>query len=200
MRWTLPNVLTVSRVPMMFVVVGLMYAKVPMAATWAFWLFIAAALTDWLDGILARRANQVSSFGRFMDAVIDKVMVLGLMIALVVGDYFGPYTLIAMLLLLCILTREFAMSGLRMIAAVKGIVVEADGSGKVKTFTQLNAIGWLLGERMFREDFGALFGPRDAIILQVIYVVGLGLYALSAVLTVTSGWSYFRRHAHVVAD
>ena len=60
---------------MLFVVVGLMYSEWIGAATLAFWLFIAAALTDWLDGYLARKANQVSTFGRFMDAVIDKVMV-----------------------------------------------------------------------------------------------------------------------------
>ena len=200
MRWNLPNVLTVSRVPMMFVVVGLMVAEWPMAATLAFWLFIIAALTDWLDGYIARKSNQVSQFGRFMDAVIDKVMVLGLMIALVNGDYFGRFTVAAMMALLCILTREFAISGLRMIAAVKGLVVEADKSGKVKTFTQLNAIGWIMGARMFSQDFGNLFTGGDAIVIQVIHTVGLGLYFLSAVLTVTSGWSYLKRHAHVIAD
>lgn len=200
MRWNLPNVLTVSRIPMMFVVVGLMVAQWSMAATLAFWLFIAAALTDWLDGMLARRSNQVSSFGRFMDAVIDKVMVLGLMIALINGDYFGRLTIAAMIALLCILTREFGISGLRMIAAVKGIVVEADKSGKVKTFTQLNAIGWLMGARMFQRDFGDVFPPDDRVIINGVHWVGIGLYFLSAVLTITSGWSYFRRHAHVVAD
>lgn len=200
MRWTLPNVLTVSRVPMMFVVVGLMYAEWSLAATLGFWLFIAAALTDWLDGILARRANQVSSFGRFMDAVIDKVMVLGLMIALVNGNYFGEYTMFAMLLLLCILAREFGISGLRMAAAVKGIVVEADSSGKVKTFVQLNAIGWLLGARMLQQDFGELFGGDDRLVIAVVHWIGLGLYLLSAILTITSGLSYFKRHGHAVRD
>jgi len=197
MRWNLPNLLTVSRVPMMFVVVGLMYVDAPGAATWAFWLFIASALTDWLDGLLARRANQVSNFGRFMDAVIDKVMVLGLMIALVNGDYFGRYTMVAMLLLLAILTREFAVSGMRMAAAVKGLTVEADAGGKIKTFVQLHAIGFLLAATMFDRDFGALFADQRWWISGV-HHIGLGLYALSAVLTVTSGWSYFRRHGHVV--
>ncbi len=200
MRWNLPNVLTVSRVPMMFIVVGLMCARFHWAATLAFWLFIAAALTDWLDGYIARKSGQVSQFGRFMDAVIDKVMVLGLMIALINGDYFGGLTVAAMLALLCILTREFAISGLRMIAAVKGIVVEADKSGKIKTFTQLNAIGWLMGVRMFSNDFGELFQNENSVIIQIVHVIGLGLYFLSAVLTVTSGWNYYRRHAHVLAD
>lgn len=185
---------------MMFIVVGFMIADFPMAATLAFWLFIVAALSDWLDGLIARKSGQVSQFGRFMDAVIDKVMVLGLMVALLEGDYFGRFTLIAMMAWLCILTREFAISGLRMIAAVKGIVVEADSSGKVKTFTQLNAIGWLMGVRMLSQDFGDLFPGEDQLIIRGVYFVGLGLYFLSAVLTVTSGWSYIRRHQHVFAD
>ena len=200
MRWNLPNVLTVSRVPMMFVVVGLMIAEFHLAATLAFWLFIAAALSDWLDGYIARKSGQVSQFGRFMDAVIDKVMVLGLMVALIEGDYFGQLTLLAMMAWLCILTREFAISGMRMIAAVKGIVVEADKSGKVKTFAQLNAIGWLMGTRMLSQDFGDLFPGDEVIVIKIVHIVGLSLYFLSAVLTVTSGWSYLRRHWHVLAD
>jgi CDP-diacylglycerol--glycerol-3-phosphate 3-phosphatidyltransferase len=199
-KFTLPNVLTISRVPMMFVVVALMYSDWLWAATWAFWLFIASALTDWLDGLLARRANQVSVFGRFMDAVIDKVMVIGLMIALVNGGYFEQFRITAMLLLLLIIAREFAISGLRMAAATRGLVVEADTSGKIKTFVQLNAIGWLLGARMFERDFGNLFGGDEGIVVRVVQWGGLGLYMLAAVLTVTSGISYFRRHGHVVRD
>lgn len=198
----LPNILTISRVPLMFVVVGLMYAEFMWAATLAFWLYIAAALTDWLDGMLARRANQVSAFGRFMDAVIDKVMVLGLMIALINGDYFvvlgRNLTIPAMLLLLCILCREFAVSGMRMAAAMKGVAIEADSGGKLKTFVQLNAIGWLLGTRMFAQDFGDLFTQEQQMWITGVHVIGVGLYVASAVLTVTSGWSYFRRHGHVV--
>lgn len=199
-KFTLPNVLTISRVPMMFVIVALMYSDWHWAATWAFWLFIAAALTDWLDGLLARQANQVSSFGRFMDAVIDKVMVIGLMIALVNGGYFEGYRITAMLLLLLIIAREFTISGLRMAAATRGLVVEADAGGKVKTFVQLNAIGWLLGARMFARDFSELFTGSEDTMVRVVHWGGLGLYVLSAVLTVTSGISYFRRHGHVVKD
>ncbi len=199
-KFTLPNVLTISRVPMMFVVVALMYLDWQWAATWAFWLFIASALTDWLDGLLARRANQVSSFGRFMDATLDKVMVTGLMIALVNGGYFEKFQITAMMLLLLIIAREFAISGLRMAAATRGLVVEADAGGKVKTFVQLNAIGWLLGARMFERDYANLFGGDENTIVRVIQWGGLALYGLAAVLTVTSGFAYFRKHGHAVRD
>ena len=90
----LPNAITLSRIPLMFVIVGLMYAEFPYAATIAFWLFIVAALTDWLDGKIARERGEVSSFGRFMDTVLDKVMVIGLMIALVNGGTYESGTLL----------------------------------------------------------------------------------------------------------
>ncbi|MEY4940841.1 MAG: hypothetical protein RIQ93_2576 [Verrucomicrobiota bacterium] len=193
----LPNLLTISRVPLMFIVVGLMYAEFSWAATLAFWLYIAAALTDWLDGKIARERGEVSSFGRFMDAVIDKVMVIGLMIALVNDPVnFLGHGITAILLLLCILCREFAVSGLRMAAAVKGQVVEADTGGKVKTFVQLNAIGWLMGARMLGRDFG--FGGDQADWVTSVRLIGVGLFVLSAVLTITSGVAYFRRHGRVL--
>ncbi len=190
----LPNILTISRVPLMFIVVGLMYAEFNLASTLAFWLFIAAALTDWLDGKLARSWGIVSPFGRFMDTVIDKVLVIGVMAGLVNGDYFAGYNIGAMMLLLCILCREFAISGLRAAAAAKGHVVEADTGGKLKTFVQLNAIGWLMGARMLREDSAGI----DLAVVHTVQGIGMGLFVLSAVLTITSGVSYLRRHGHVL--
>jgi CDP-diacylglycerol--glycerol-3-phosphate 3-phosphatidyltransferase len=103
-------------------------------------------------------------------------------------------------LLLCILCREFAISGMRMAAAMRGIAIEADTGGKVKTFTQLNAIGWLLGAKMFEQDWGDVFPPDERIIITSIHNIGLFLFVLSAVLTITSGLSYFKRHGHVVMD
>jgi CDP-diacylglycerol--glycerol-3-phosphate 3-phosphatidyltransferase len=135
-----------------------------------------------------------------MDAVIDKVMVIGLMFALVNDHYFAGYEGLAMMLLLCILGREFAISGMRMMAATKGIVVEADLGGKVKTFVQLNAIGWLLGARMMSQDFGALFPPGDRWIITGIQYGGMALYFLAAVLTITSAISYFRKHGRAVLE
>jgi CDP-diacylglycerol--glycerol-3-phosphate 3-phosphatidyltransferase len=178
-------------------VVGLMYAEFPFAATFAFWLYIVAALTDWLDGKIARERGEVSAFGRFMDSVIDKVMVIGLMIALVNDSAnFMGHDITAMVLLLCILCREFAVSGLRAAVAVKGHVVEADTGGKVKTFVQLNAIGWLIGARMLGQD--SQFVGDDRHLVTAVRLIGIGLFALSAVLTITSGVSYFRRYGKVL--
>ena len=200
MKYSLPNLLTLSRIPMMFIVVALLHLDFRWSATICFWVYIAAALTDWLDGKIARERGEVSSFGRFMDAVIDKVMVIGILISLVSGDFFLGHNVAALMLLLCILAREFAVSGLRMAAAAKGIVVVADEGGKVKAFVQYNAIGWLIGWRMFAQDWPELFGGEEQSWINWVNVVGVGLFVLSAVLTVTSGWSYFRRHGHVVMN
>ncbi len=195
----LPNILTLSRVPLMFIIVALMFVDLTWAATTAFWLFIIAALTDWLDGKIARQRGEVSSFGRFMDSVIDKVLVIGMLIALVTNpSNFQGHNIIAMVLLLCILCREFAISGLRMAAAVKGKVVEADASGKVKTFVQLNAIGWLMGARMLELDHPEEFGGDDRGYVTTVRIIGMSLYALSTVLAITSGITYFRRHGNVL--
>lgn len=200
MKFNLPNLLTLSRVPLMFIVVALMHAEFQWAATLAFWLYIAAALTDWLDGKIARERGVVSPFGRFMDAVIDKVLVIGIMIALVSGDYFRGHDIAAQMLLLCILAREFAISGLRMAAATKGVTVEADVGGKLKAFVQFNAIGWLIGAKMFSRDFPELFGGEEHNWVSGVEWIGIGLFVLSALLTVTSGWSYMRRHGHVITS
>lgn len=200
MTLNLPNILTLSRVPLMFIVVGLMYADFPWCDTLAFWLFIAAALTDWLDGKIARERGIVSSFGRFMDSVLDKVLVIGLMIALVNGDYFAGYSLAAMMMLLCILCREFAISGLRMAAAMRGETVDADAGGKVKTFVQLNAIGWLMGARMLSQDYPELFSGEGRDWVIGVRALGMFLFVLSAILTVWSGVSYFRRHWRVLSS
>jgi len=196
-RFNLPNILTISRVPALFAIVALMYGDFRWGATLAFWLFIAAAFSDWLDGKLARSGGQVSTFGRFMDAVIDKVMVVGLMVALVNGGYFVQWRTTAMVLLLCMIGREFIISGLRMVAASKGVVVEADAGGKWKTFMQLNAIGWLLGWKMFALDF--VLDPHG-LALRVMHTIGLLFFAVSVLLALTSGWSYWRKHGYVVRD
>src|ERR1700690_1529059 len=79
----LPNAITLSRIPLMFVIVGLMFCAWPGAATLAFALFIAAAVSDWLDRYLAPPRGLVSNFGKLMDPMADKIMVMGIVIALV---------------------------------------------------------------------------------------------------------------------
>lgn len=199
MKLNLPNAITLSRIPLMFVVVWLMNREWTGAATLAFGLFLAGAVGDWLDGYLARKQNLVSTFGKFMDALSDKVFVLGIMVAMVDLAYFE----LPVGCVLLILSREFLVSGMRMAAAAKGVVVPADRSGKNKTLTQLIAIGFLLGAQMVHVDWkrwlpGAkanlqTFGER-------VHLIGFVGFIVGTFLAVWSGWRYIARHRALVFD
>jgi CDP-diacylglycerol--glycerol-3-phosphate 3-phosphatidyltransferase len=188
----LPNLITLSRIPLMFVIVALMYEKWPGAASLAFWLFIACAVGDWLDGYLARKRGLVSSFGKLMDALTDKIMVVGLVIAFVDKHEIPvPLALITM-------GREFLITGMRMVAASKGVVVAADRGGKTKTMTQLIALGFLLGVPMIARDW-ADFLPWDLSgFADLVYNVGYWGFVLGTFFAVWSGWRYIARYKDVV--
>ena len=197
MQLNLPNAITLSRIPLMFVVVWLMYQHWPGAASLAFWLFLAAAVGDWLDGHLARKRKQVSTFGKFMDALSDKIFVLGIMVAMVeLDDINLPVGWV--LITLC---REFLVSGIRMAAAAKGVVVPADRSGKTKTLTQLIAIGFLLGKPMVQVDLARLLPGTDFTHFgETVHHIGLVCFILGTFLAVWSGWRYIERHKALVFD
>ncbi len=196
MTLSLPNIITLSRIPMMFIIVGLMYCHWIGAASLAFWLFISAAIGDWLDGHLARKRNLVSNFGKFMDALTDKILVIGLMVAFV-EQFDSALFLVLVLLTLC---REFLISGMRMVAASKGIVVAAERSGKTKTVTQLIAVGFLLFVPMLQRDFAPLLPFPVADYASWLHQIGIGLFVLATILTVSSGITYTRKYRAVFTD
>jgi CDP-diacylglycerol--glycerol-3-phosphate 3-phosphatidyltransferase len=190
---SLPNAITLSRIPLMFVIAWLMYQGWTGAASLAFWLFILAAIGDWLDGYLARTRGLVSNFGKLMDALTDKIMVVGLVIAFVGKG--GDIPLVLALITLC---REFLVTGMRMVAASKGVIVAADGGGKSKTVTQLIALGFLLGAPMARIDWARMAGSNlDQFSLGVEWT-GRVIFILGTALAVWSGWRYIARHKAVV--
>jgi len=191
-KMNLPNVITLSRIPLMFVIVGLMFCAWPGAATLAFTLFIAAAVGDWLDGYLARTRGLVSSFGKLMDAMADKIMVMGIVIALV--DQHKLWVSLA-LITLC---REFLVTGMRMVAASKGVVVAADSHGKSKTLTQLVALGFYLGAPMVERDGASLFGWDAGHFADTVTGVGLWIFVAGTALSVWSGWRYISRNSRLV--
>jgi len=188
----LPNLLTLSRVPMMFVIAGLMYAEWAGAATLAFWLFIGAAISDWLDGYLARKLKIISTFGKLMDALADKIMVLGIMVA------FVDLQIVPVIWVLLTMCREFLVSGMRMVAAAKGVVVAADRSGKTKTLTQLIAIGFLLAVPMFDRDIALWTGWHLAWFSEWVAKIGLVLFIVGTALAVSSGAAYIWRYKATV--
>ena len=185
----LPNIITLIRVPILFIIVGSFYLPQWWGlATLIELLFILAALGDILDGYLARRSGCESNFGKLMDALIDKIFSVGLFVALlglrVLPDGFS-------ILIILILCREFLISGLRMMAARQGTVLAAERMGKFKTTLQLVSIGFLLGSRMFVLDWGV---EPTSWLYRWTYGIGIATFILAAVITVISGLIYLIKY------
>ena len=188
----LPNILTLSRIPLMFLIVWVMREDFMWAATGAFVMFVIAGLTDWLDGYVARKQGIVSNFGILMDALTDKILMLGLMIALVdIGQ-------VHIFLVLLILGREFMITGMRLVAATKGVVVSAESSGKQKTVTQILAVGAFLLEAVFRKDFGSGIDVWTVQTAEILNWIGLTLFGLCVFMTLYSGANYFKKYGELV--
>jgi CDP-diacylglycerol--glycerol-3-phosphate 3-phosphatidyltransferase len=176
MDWNWPNVLTVSRIALIPVFLLVFYLPVPWGNETCAGIFLLAALTDWLDGYLARRLGQVSRFGAFLDPVADKLMVAVALIMLVQADP-TPWVVIPAAV---IVGREITVSALReWMAQVGGRAhVKVKLIGKIKTTAQMLAILFML-----------LRGP---VLDWPVYQFGLGLLYLAAVLTLVSMMVYLR--------
>ena len=127
---TTASKITLVRVAMIPVFVATMYLSGGVAGAWMYAslaLFIIASLTDFVDGYVARHYNQVSDFGKFLDPLADKLLVIAAMCIFCEWGKFPAWALII------VLTREFAVTGLRLVAVQKGNVIAAGWSGKVKT-------------------------------------------------------------------
>ncbi|MBQ8164726.1 MAG: CDP-diacylglycerol--glycerol-3-phosphate 3-phosphatidyltransferase [Clostridia bacterium] len=140
----------------------------------AFTVFVVASITDFLDGYIARKNNLVTDFGKFLDPIADKLLVTASLLSLAkVSDAYVWATMI-------ILIREFVVTGIRLVAAGKGVVIAAGKMGKLKTATQMIAISVLL------------FAPvlPVGIIRTTIFLVGNIVMAVSVLLTIISGVEY----------
>ena len=130
----LPNALTLVRILLVPVVVVALTVESPGGSTIAAVVFAAAALTDGLDGYIARSRQAVTTFGKVMDPVADKLMIAAALISLVSLERLAAW--VAMV----IIAREFAVSGLRIAAGQQGVVIPASGLGKLKTIVQVAAV------------------------------------------------------------
>lgn len=128
------NKLTLARVVMIPAFMLVLYLGIPGANYWALLIFALASITDWLDGYIARKYNQVTDFGKFMDPLADKCLVTAAMLWFVEVGQMPAWAL------LLVIVREFAISGLRMNAATTGRVIAAGWSGKVKTASTMVCI------------------------------------------------------------
>lgn len=131
MQWNTANKLTMLRVILIPVYLVIWYLNLETSAYWALAVFIIASVTDFLDGYVARHYNQVTTFGKFMDPLADKILVITAMI------WFVSTGLLPVWALVIVVAREFAVSGLRLIAVDNGRVIAAAWSGKVKTFSTM---------------------------------------------------------------
>ena len=184
----LPNVLTLSRIPILFGIVAFLYAPFTGASTIAFVLFVVGALTDWADGYYARKQGLVSNFGKLMDALTDKVFMVGLFITLLAAHKLPTWTLP---LLLLILSREFLITGLRLVAASSGVVLGAEKSGKHKTVSQIVAAILLLLAIAVRNDFPELL---PVVVGDVLHLGGVVFFCIATLLTVSSGTQYMVKY------
>lgn len=132
------NKLTLLRVVMIPAFLLVLYLGIPGANYWALVIFALASITDTLDGYIARHYNQVTDFGKFMDPLADKCLVVAAMLWFVQVGQMPAWAV------LVVVVREFAVSGLRMIAADKGRVIAAGWSGKVKTASTMVCIVLML--------------------------------------------------------
>jgi CDP-diacylglycerol--glycerol-3-phosphate 3-phosphatidyltransferase len=219
MRWTLPNILTVIRLlAAPGVAVMFLYFHRPWADWLALALFVSAAVTDWFDGYLARAWKQESKFGAMLDPIADKAMVV---IALVIITGYSGMNPWLILPVTAILFREVFVSGLREFLGAKAGLLKVTKLAKWKTTAQMVAIAVLfLGtglehvegiarQGLTTDQYADLVsqGLADPIrscgtrgCSSYATLVGLGLIWIAAVLTLATGWDYFRKSLPFLRD
>ena len=194
----LPNILTLSRLGFAFVIMVLLTSSIPFAKTISLVLFVIAGITDYLDGYFARKMNIVSSFGKLMDPLTDKVMVCALYVSFVEMQfmYQGRWVpLIPAWIVVVIISREFLVTGLRLLATNRGVVIAAGKWGKHKTVWQIVSIVVILLALSYRYDF---LRHADAKTLADfdfgLVIIARGVAIGVALITVASGFLYFQQH------
>jgi cardiolipin synthase (CMP-forming) len=186
-----PNLLTYSRIVAVPVVVACMYwQSILSGGMWLRWvalaIFIAAGITDILDGYLARSLGQQSSFGRMLDPIADKLLVASCLLMLAADETIRGWSLWAAIVILC---REILVSGLREYLAELRVSVPVTRLAKWKTTAQLVAIGFLLAGKAGDEIIAATVNTT---MVPVVTLTGLTLLWISAIVTLYTGYDYFR--------
>jgi len=178
------NKLTVSRLFLTFIFMICLFSKGITFKVLALAVFIAACLTDFLDGYFAKKRNETSDFGKFMDPIADKVLVIAAFLA------FVEMKLIPAWIVVIIIFREFIITGLRLIALVKGEVIEAEMAGKHKTISQMLSIYAILFFIIFRESGTSVFGFWNEGLEHLWKNIIFSFMLITAFLTLISGISF----------
>lgn len=192
MKLNIPNLITVARIAItpVFLAVILM-DSLPHRFLFACIIFSIASISDALDGHLARKNNQITNFGKFIDPIADKVLTTSALLA------FMSMGLCNIWIVMLVLTREFAIASVRMIAAAGGVVIPANVWGKIKTVSQMvfTIVIMLLGEAyyMVEKNMPELFGE-----LPELSLISNGLLWIMAILTIISGWIYLNDSKKII--
>lgn len=178
----LPNLLTYARILAVPLIVLCFYLEGRIRPTdwwrWAaFWIFVVASITDYFDGYIARRWAQTSNIGKMLDPIADKLLVSAALLLLAFDRTIDKWSLWAAIIILC---REILVSGLREYLAALKVSVPVTQLAKWKTTIQLVAIGFLL------------IGPAGEAVLPYTTEIGLALLWVSAIVTLYTGYDYFR--------
>jgi CDP-diacylglycerol--glycerol-3-phosphate 3-phosphatidyltransferase len=169
----LANILTILRLLLLPFIIIFMFLPFEWAAWLSLILYIIGAVTDWLDGWVARKFNQITPFGRFLDPIADKVFVVTVLLMLVAVDRISGLMVLAVIV---ILVREFMVSGLREFLGPKNITVHVTPLAKWKTAVQMVATGCLI------------IGGTNALV-DMIGEIGL---CFAAAMTALTGWQYIK--------
>jgi CDP-diacylglycerol--glycerol-3-phosphate 3-phosphatidyltransferase len=161
--WNVPNALTVLRIFMAPLLVVVLLTELPDKEFWGLGIFLLAALTDLLDGIIARRTNRITVVGTLLDPIADKLLMCAAFISLVELELAPAW------IVFCIVAREFAVTGLRMVALQHDVPISANRWGKAKTTSQVIAVSLLiLGHRLGQWSVLASVALWVALVLTMI--------------------------------
>lgn len=183
---TLPNWLTLSRLVLALLMLVLLTVDFPLAKSLALFTFVLAGITDYLDGYLARTRFGISAFGRLMDPLTDKVLVCSAFVAMV------ELHVVSAWIVVIIVAREFLVTGLRLLAATEGTVIDAGRWGKHKMVWQIGGVSVLLLGVAIRDDL--LRGASPEMLKDYNFVfhwVSLAIGVAVAVVTFASGVLYY---------
>jgi len=179
----LPNILTLLRILLIPPMVVILLSPSKSAGFLAALLFAVASSTDWLDGYLARRMQIVTTLGKFLDPIADKLMVMAALIMIL------PFGRVPAWMVLVILGREIIITGLRSIASTEGVVIAASRLGKYKTIFQIVAILGLL----LHYDYHWFFGIQNPYLYANMHNVGIFFLWIATIITIWSGIDYLVR-------
>ena len=185
----LPNILTMGRVAIIPLVILLLDSGTPSACIWAAIVYSAAALTDLMDGYLARRLGVVTVLGKFLDPLADKLLVMATLVWMVPMGRIPDWAVVLLL------AREISITALRSIASSEGVIIAAGGGGKAKTALQMVGILCLI----IGYPYHLTLGPLDLGMVDLV-PVGRWLVYISLVFSAVSAVQYVRLFGNALED